>query len=68
MNLSTMPVCNKFSINISCYYYSNEQLLVNKKAPRGPRAGRLVKRPTLDLGSGHDLTVGEFEPKRRALL
>ena len=26
---------------------------------------QLVKRPTLDLGSGHDLTVPEFEPPIR---
>ena len=24
-----------------------------------------VKRPTLDFGSGHDLTVSEFEPRIR---
>ena len=25
--------------------------------------GQSVKRPTLDLGSGHDLAVREFEPR-----
>ena len=28
----------------------------------GTWVAQLVKRPTLDLGSGHDLTVREFEP------
>ena len=29
---------------------------------RGPWGVQSVKRPTLDLRSGHDLTVREFEP------
>ena len=29
---------------------------------KGTWVARLVKRLTLDLGSGHDLTVPEFEP------
>ena len=28
----------------------------------GAWVAQLVKRPTVDLGSGHDLTVDEFEP------
>ena len=28
----------------------------------GARVAQLVKHPTLDFGSGHDLTVHEFEP------
>ena len=27
------------------------------------KLAQLVKRPTLDFGSGHDLTVREFEPR-----
>ena len=29
---------------------------------RGTRVAQLVKRPTLDFGSGHDLMVHEIEP------
>ena len=29
---------------------------------RGPWMGQVVKCPTLDFSSGHDLTVQEFEP------
>ena len=29
---------------------------------RGTSVAQLVKRLTLDLGSGHDLTVRDFEP------
>ena len=31
----------------------------------GAWVAQLVKHPTLDLGPGHDLTVGEFEPRIR---
>ena len=30
---------------------------------RGHRVAQSVRRPTLDFGSGHDLTVREFEPR-----
>ena len=30
--------------------------------PRGTWVAQSVKHPTLDFGSGHDLTVTEFEP------
>ena len=30
---------------------------------RGARVAQSVKRPTLDFGSGHDLTVCGFEPR-----
>ena len=33
------------------------------KVSRGACVAQLVKRPTLDFSSGHDLTVGEFEPR-----
>ena len=29
----------------------------------GAQVAQLVKLPTLDFGSGHDLTVHEFEPR-----
>ena len=32
---------------------------------RGAWVGQWVKRPTLDFGSGHDVTVGGFEPRVR---
>ena len=41
---------------------------------KGAWVAQLLKRLTLDLGSGHDLTVGEFKPhvgsalRRRSLL
>ena len=31
----------------------------------GPLGGVVVKRPTLDLGSGHGLMVPEFKPRIR---
>ena len=35
---------------------------VYAKQPRGAWVAQSVKRPTLDLSPGHDLTVCEFEP------
>ena len=36
--------------------------LVNKQLEWGIWVAQLVKHPTHDFGSGHDLTVPEFEP------
>ena len=36
-----------------------------KKTSRGIQVARSVKHPTLDLGSGHGLTVREMEPHIR---
>ena len=37
---------------------------MNQKIKRkGTRVAQSVKRPTLGVGSGHDLTVREFEPR-----
>ena len=33
--------------------------------PGGAWAAESVRHPTLDLGSGHDLTIGEFKPQVR---
>ena len=33
-----------------------------KNTPEGARGAQSVKRPALDFGSGHDLTVGGIEP------
>ena len=42
---------------------SDESALpVERGAPRGAWGALLVKRPTPDFRSGHDLTVREFEP------
>ena len=38
------------------------QRLTKITAPLGTYVAQLVKRPTLSFGSGHDLTVWEFEP------
>ena len=35
---------------------------IQKLMPQGTRVAQSVKRPTLDFGSGHDLTVHDFEP------
>ena len=35
---------------------------IKRKMDRGDWVAQLVKCPTLDFGSGHDLTVGEFDP------
>ena len=34
----------------------------------GPWVGQSVKHPTLDFGSGHDLTVHEFKPASGSML
>ena len=36
-----------------------------KKRSRGTWVAQSVEEPTLDFGSGHDLTVREFEPRIR---
>ena len=36
--------------------------LVLERSCRGAWVAQSVKHPPLDLSSGHDLTVGEFEP------
>ena len=37
-------------------------LCIRKQASRGTWVAQLVKHPTLDLGSSHDLVVPKFEP------
>ena len=38
------------------------RLFIIKRCFHGTRVAQLVKRPTIDLGSGHGLTVHGIEP------
>ena len=53
-----IPLSNKKE-QITCTCNNTD---VKDSMLRGARVAQSVKRPALDFGSGHDLTVREFEP------
>ena len=50
---------------IFCFKYLSSPIYLKKIKSRGTWVAQSVEHPTLDLGSGHDLTVHEIEPHVR---
>ena len=56
--------CDPYQIFLSFFFFFflTEVVLLSRSQCRGTWAAQSVKLSALDFGSGHDLTVHEFEP------
>ena len=68
----TVSNVNKNSVDVHRYKKCDSQLEEKKSVNRictwGIRAAQVVERPTLDIGSEHDLTVVNSSPKSSSVL